>query len=141
VLRSVAGILVLVACAGLLIGCQAGGGSALRVGDCINFQNNDEGTNTVRVDCAQPHDQEVFNTFVMPGETFPGYYEIGDAQQDECRSAFEDYVGVPWTQSVYTIDYAGPTEETWAAGDHTIVCALEDARGAKLTGSAKNTAH
>jgi hypothetical protein len=138
-LRTVAVVFVALALAGL-IGCQSAAGSALKVGDCVNLENTDEGENAVKVDCAQPHDQEVFNSFVMPGDAFPGYLEIGDAQQDECSSAFEDYVGVPWTESVYTIDFAGPTEQTWAAGDHAIVCSLEDASGGKLTGSAKGTA-
>jgi hypothetical protein len=131
---------MLVLVVGGLMGCGSAGNSSLKVGDCVNFEPSDEGPRTIKVDCAQPHDQEVFLTFDLPSGPFPGYFEIGDAQQDECGPAFEEFVGVPWEQSVYTFDFAGPTEQTWATGDHTIVCSLEDASGGKLTGSARGTA-
>jgi hypothetical protein len=144
-LRTLAGLALAVLISGSLTGCQTDA-AALKVGDCVSYQSGTDadGNNTLEtvvVDCAQPHDGEIFNSFAMPGATFPGYFAIGDAQQDECQSAFTDYVGVDWEHSTYTIDYAGPTEQTWATGDHQIVCTLRDAADGKLTGSARNSAH
>jgi hypothetical protein len=123
-----------------LSACGGAAGSALKVGDCINNEPSEDGPTAVHVDCAQPHAQEVFYVFDLPKADFPGYLEIGDAQQDECPPAFKDYVGVDWEGSKYTFTFAGPTEQTWAAGNHAVVCLLEDANGGTLTGSAKGTA-
>jgi hypothetical protein len=124
--------------------CGVGGPTSLQTGDCVNYQTVTDGeggqsTQKVATPCAQPHDGEVFLVFTMPGATFPGYFAIGDAQQDECGSAFKDYVGVEWEQSKYTIDYESPDQNTWATGNHQIVCTLVDGSNAKLTGSAKNS--
>lgn len=139
-LRATGAAVLLVLVVGGLAGCQSSGNATLQVGDCVSLEPSDNGDKTVRVDCAQPHNQEVFYSFAMPNGDFPGYFEIGDAAQDECTSAFEDYVGVPWEQSDYTYDFAAPDEETWAQGERTITCLLEDASGERLTGSARGTA-
>jgi hypothetical protein len=131
------GLAVLIAIG--LSACGGGAGAALKVGDCINNEPSEDGSTTVLVDCAQPHAQEVFYVFDLPGKDFPGYLVIGDAQQDECPPAFKDYVGVDWEHSKYTFTFAGPTEQTWAAGDRQLACLLEDGEGGTLTGSAKGT--
>jgi hypothetical protein len=137
--KSLVGIGLAVFIGTFFVGCS-GAGAALKVGDCINQEPSDEGDTTVHVDCAQPHAQEVFYVSDLPGTGFPGYLVIGDAQQDECPPAFKDYVGVDWEQSKYTFRFAGPTEQTWAKGDHQLACLLEDANGGQLIGSAKGTA-
>ena len=143
-LKTLAGLGLGVLMGGSMVGC-GGGETALKVGDCVSYQsatdaNGNNVQQTVVTGCAQPHDGEVFLSFTMPGATFPGYFTIGDAQQDECGSAFTDYVGVSWEQSKYTFDFDGPTEQTWASGDHQIVCTIKDPSGGKLTGSVKGTA-
>jgi hypothetical protein len=139
-LRVLSGALALALVVGGLMGCGSGGGTVLKVGDCVNNVSSDDGENTVVVDCAQAHDQEVFYTFDMPDGDFPGYLEVGDAVQDECTSSFADYVGIPWEESKYTFDFTGPTEQTWESGERTIVCLLEDNSGLQITGSAQGTA-
>jgi len=122
--------------------------SALKVGDCVNHTNTTDADgnaidSTVVVACSQPHEEEVFSVFAYPNATsaFPGYEAIGALEQTRCEADFADYVGVSWDQSdAYTINYVGPTEQDWAAGDHAIVCTLDDVNGGKLTGSAKGTA-
>ncbi len=122
------------------VGCQTAASASLKVGDCINYEPSDDGHNRVLVDCAQPHAQEVFYAFELPAGGYPGIMTIGDAQQDECAPKFTSYVGVDWEHSRYTINYGGPTEQTWAKGDRQVVCFLEDGSGGQLTGSAKGTA-
>jgi hypothetical protein len=139
-LRATGVAVLLVLVVGGLVGCGPSGGTILKVGECVNFEPSDEGESTVKVDCAQPHDQEVFYAFDMPDGDYPGLFEIGDAQQDECTSAFAEFVGIPWEQSHYTYTFDAPTEETWDQGARTITCLLEDNSGLQLTGSARGTA-
>ena len=132
-----------------LTACQATVTSAeLKVGDCFNQTNSvdangDSVASHAIVDCTQPHESEVFSVFDFPNATsaFPGYEQIGLVQQGQCQSDFEDYVGIPWDRSSYTISYASPDESTWAAGDRAIHCVLADASAGKLTGSAKDAQH
>jgi hypothetical protein len=130
-----------------LAGCQSTVSSAaLEVGECINHANSvdadgDQVDSNVVIDCSQPHEEEVFSVFDYPGATasFPGYEQIGLVQQGQCQSDFEDYVGITWERSSYTIFYAGPTENSWAGGDHAIHCLLADGSGRKLSGSARGS--
>jgi hypothetical protein len=141
--RSLAGIFVAFFLVAGMAACQSGPGVVLKVGDCLNYVNTAEGENTVVVDCAQPHAEEAFSVFDVPDSSegsFPGYEAIGAVSQTSCQADFEDYVGFPWEQSVYSIGYTGPTETSWAAGDRSIICLLEDSTGAQLTGSARGTA-
>ncbi len=123
--------------------CQSAGRVALKVGDCINYEPSEDGENTITVNCAQPHSEEVFSVYadMLPSPTaFPGYEAIGATAQRVCQADFEEYVGVPWDQSTYSIGFSGPTEQTWAKGDHQVACLLEDGNGGQLIGSAKGTA-
>jgi hypothetical protein len=146
-LRVVSGVAAAVALTAVVAGCQATVSSAaLDVGECFNHANSvdadgDQVESNVVTDCSQPHEEEVFSVFDYPGATaaFPGYEQIGLVEQGQCQSDFEDYVGITWEQSSYTISYAGPTESTWAGGDHAIHCLLADASGRKLTGSARGS--
>jgi Septum formation len=135
--------IVLIAVAGA---CQNTVSSTqLKVGDCFNYANTTDANGDpvnlpAPVDCAQPHSDEVFSVFDYPGAGgFPGYEAIGALQQTHCEADFKSFVGVEWGRSSYTISYAGPTEQSWASGDHAIHCLLEDASGGTLTGSARGT--
>jgi hypothetical protein len=127
-----------------LSACGSAKAAVWTVGDCSKPFHGLTQNGTIEgvevVDCAQAHDQEVFLAFQLPQGTFPGAFTIGDAQQDECSSAFEDYVGISWEQSSYTFDTTGPSEEMWKAGDRWIYCFLKDPHGGMLTGSAKGAA-
>lgn len=140
-LRHLSAAFLLAVAVGGLSACQATH-VVLKVGDCINYEPTEEGENSRLVDCAQPHAEEVFSVFDFPNATtaFPGYEAIGALQQTRCQVAFDDYVGISWEQSAYSLGFSGPTEATWADGDHAIACTLEDANGQPLTGSARGTA-
>ncbi len=126
--------------------CQNTVSSAdLKVGDCFNYANTtDANGDPVNLpsptDCAKPHSDEVFSVFDYPNAgAFPGYEAIGALRQTHCQADFKAFVGVDWGSSTYTIAYISPEEASWASGDHTIRCLLEDASGAQLTGSARGT--
>jgi hypothetical protein len=137
---------ILFAAVGVAVaGCDTPSVAALRVGDCFNLASavDANGDSTLAYDvvnCAQPHDGEVFSKFNYPqASAWPGYEAIGSLQQTRCQADFKEYVGVAWDESSYTIDYNSPTETTWASGDRQIQCVLADAAAGKLTGSARDS--
>jgi hypothetical protein len=141
--RSLAAIAAALLIVASVAGCQSSGRTALKVGDCVNYEPTEDGENTRVVDCAQPHAEEVFSVYLdyRPDATgFPGYEAIGAAAQGVCQADFVDYVGISWEHSTYSIGFSGPTEADWNGADHSIYCTLEDANGGTLTGSARGTA-
>jgi hypothetical protein len=141
------GAIAAVALAMAVAGCATGSRAAdLKLGDCFNRtptvdSNGDSAIDNKVIDCAQPHDAEVFLVFEVPGASgpYPGNEAIGELQQTRCQAAFEGYVGKEYGLSSYTINYVRPDIDTWSSGDHQIACLIEDASAGKLTGSAKNT--
>ena len=146
-LRLASSVAAAIALTGVFTGCTATVSTAdLKIGDCFNYANTTDAAGDPinlpsPVDCAKPHSDEVFSVFDYPNSSgFPGYEAIGALQQTHCQADFTNYVGVSWDKSSYTINYEAPTEQSWAGGDHAIHCLLEDAAGAKLTGSARGSA-
>ena len=89
--------------------------------------------------CEQEHDNEIYVVARAEDPAYPGRESLQDRSGALCRGdAFTTYVGVPWADSRFFTAAFFPDEETWAAGDRTIVCALYDIRGPKI-GSARGT--
>ena len=134
-------MLGIVAIAVLLTGCSADTDGAdvfsIVVGDCLNDAGvPDEVTTLPIVDCAEPHDSEVFARTDATGDAFPG----GDALQaslvEFCRGdAFTAFIGIPFAESAYGTRGYFPTTESWANGDRELLCTVVDESGAQLTGS------
>ena len=141
------GVFAVVVLALVSVACTSTTAAAdLKVGDCFNNTygtdaNGDSVVNNSVVDCAQAHDAEVFLVFVVPPgpNGYPGDEAIGTLQQSRCDAAFTTYVGKDSGLSSYTIDYLRPDINSWASGDRTIDCLIEDGNGGQLTGSAKGT--
>ncbi len=116
----------------------------IEVGTCFN-DAGDEGafnyTELSVVDCEEPHDNEVYHLFDAPGgATYPGDDEIGQVTRDGCLSAFEPYVGKPYTESAFAILPIPPSKASWEGGDREVVCAVYDAGRRELTGSVRGSA-
>ncbi len=116
----------------------------LEVGTCFN-DAADEGTleytDLPVVGCEEPHDNEVYHLFDVPGSAaYPGNEEIADLTGDGCFEAFEAYVGKPYTQSNLLILPIPPSEASWEAGDREVVCAVYDGERTELTGSVRGSA-
>ena len=139
-------VVTLGACSFPLGGANQGGSEVsafdLEAGLCFNDPGNEEEevTSVSRVQCEQPHDNEVFAVFDYSGQgdEFPGQDALRGQADEECEARFEDYVGIPYEDSVLLATYLTPTEQTWAQGDREIVCYLYE-RDAQLTGSAKDS--
>ena len=95
------------------------------------------------VDCAEPHDNEVYAIFSHEGgasDPYPGDDVMEPFAEDGCTAEFETYVGLDHESSRYQGHFARPSADTWAEGDREVVCFLYDANLQKLTGSAQGTA-
>ncbi|GAB2453337.1 hypothetical protein HD599_002784 [Conyzicola lurida] len=104
------------------------------VGDCFNDEgDSSEISDLPAVPCTEPHDNEIYYLFDLPGDEFPA--DI-DAQSDAgCLAQFAAFIGVEYDVSTQ-IDYfpIQPTAETWEAGDREVICSVYDI-AAQTTGT------
>lgn len=111
----------------------------LEVGQCVSYTNAEGLTDLTVVDCAQPHQNEVFLLPQVPDGPFPGEQALEVQAEQLCTGqAFEDYVGVAYSESEIYYDAAPPSAETWADGDREIICFLGEYDGSEITGSLRN---
>jgi hypothetical protein len=118
---------------------------ALAVGQCFDTDSFTPGStldlSSARVvDCAQPHQQEVYAVAIEPsgaGAPYPGDATFAAFADDSCLGAFQPYTGADYTSSHYDIANARPDAAAWGRGDRTVLCALHDVDFAELTGSAR----
>lgn len=117
----------------------------LRVGDC--FDDSGHGTPEVgelsRVDCAAPHDAEVYALPTLPGEPdapYPGDDQVADVSDQLCVDQFAAYVGVEYLDSKWAFGYYTPVEESWRKfDDRGVICYLVEAEFGKIEGSQRGT--
>ena len=114
----------------------------LAVGDCFNDDPaNAEVVQTVTtVDCAEPHDNEIFFEFSMTDAAFPGREATVASSGERCVAEFERFVGLSYEQSDLDLFPITPTAESWADGDRVVYCALYALDLSKLTGSMRGAA-
>ncbi|WP_436738743.1 DUF4190 domain-containing protein [Streptomyces sp. BBFR102] len=123
-------------------GMREGSGTpfTLRVGDCFDVPGGGlegETYDVDKIDCARPHDGEVFGAFDLPdGDAYPGEDRIDAIADRRCTALVDGYAGrsagdLPEDVFVY---YYLPTPESWAFGDREVSC-LFGKDGGKLAGS------
>ncbi|MBA3531902.1 MAG: septum formation family protein [Ardenticatenales bacterium] len=113
----------------------------VEVGDCFGDPGQDDVSTLEAVPCDQPHDNEAYHLAdypAGPNEPFPGEEEIDTFAEEACVTAFEEYVGLSFQESVFQVTYLQPTEETWEDGDREVVCTLYSDEG-PLEGSMKGS--
>ena len=132
------------ASAALLLGGCAGAPPTASVGDCVDVPiDSPRVTTLVAIDCELEHDIEVFAL----GNSTVAAYDIDDvAEQAQvyCRSAFEDYVGIDYKESVLDIYLMYPDSPAWINGDREIICAAftpdpETGGAVRTVGSVENS--
>jgi hypothetical protein len=120
---AVAATLVVVATA-----CSGSEVFSLEVGQCFQLPEGEpeQVTDVEVVDCDQPHENEVFHTFELEGERFPGQEAATAAAEEACYgAAFEDYIGQPYETSQVEVFSITPTRTSWEeADDREVVCAV-----------------
>lgn len=116
----------------------------LSVGDCLNDPVEAMPDEVVEVDsvesvdCAEPHEAEVYALVDLPGDAtadFPGDDSVGQQADEICFGRFEDYVGAPYEESSLDYSYYLPTAQSWSGGDREVACLAVDYEGELLTGS------
>lgn len=111
----------------------------LEVGMCVNDAGISESVFGLPVvDCAEPHDSEIYAIFDLPAGAYPGDDEVMSASDEGCFAAFEPYVAVPYDQSVLYFLYYWPDKRSWGIDDRAVVCILYDP-DAPLVGSARDS--
>jgi hypothetical protein len=103
----------------------------LEVGDCFSeIEDTEEMFSSVEsVPCSKPHSEEVFVAETLPDGDFPGMDAI-DAQAEElCFTGFEEFVGLPFEESVLTLGFIIPSEDSWRYGDRLVLCTIYDPAG------------
>lgn len=131
--------LALLAFAVIAVAC-GGNVFELEVGQCFDDPDSfDEVANVEIVECAEPHDNEVYELFDLPDGDYPGDTTIEDNAVDGCLAAFDVYVGRDYASSSLDMRFLVPTPDTWGSGDREVVCVLYDLNGAQLTGSVQGT--
>lgn len=118
----------------------------LAIGDCFDDNTATESGEDIEsvptVDCAKPHDYEVYSSLIMDEEEYPGdaaTQEIADAQ---CLATFDGFLGATYDEAIandYTYFY--PSTQSWGLGDREILCMIvaidENGKIVKVTDSLK----
>lgn len=89
------------------------------------------------LDCALPHQNEVFAVLDVPGAgpAFPGEPAMQEFARRNCASSFAAYVGRSYETSELEIGYYLPSSNEWDSGARRLGCYVYDIDGDKLVGS------
>ncbi|MEO8509683.1 MAG: septum formation family protein [Chloroflexota bacterium] len=121
---------------------EATAANDLSPSDCFNTDGSQVDEVSV-VDCEQPHFYEAFLNYDMTqgdAEAYPGDEAVLSDADDQCRPAFEEYVGTAYDDSALYITVIRPSESTWGDGDRTVICVVNTENAAtEMTGSAEGT--
>lgn len=99
----------------------------LAAGDCFDGVQEDIVEVVSRIDCAAPHEYELYAIVNHPGgsdDPYPGNADMSTFAQEECVATFNAFVGSDYETSELYIYNLQPTETTWALGDREVLCAL-----------------
>ncbi|MGA8044906.1 MAG: DUF4190 domain-containing protein [Dermatophilaceae bacterium] len=103
----------------------------LAVGDCfddpaVSGFSFEVDRDITGIDCAQPHDLEIYETFVLDEYTTPeDMFHDSDA---ECIDKFEEFVGIDYYDSELIAYAYYPSRDSWDTGNRTVTCAVTDFR-------------
>lgn len=106
------------------------------VGNCVTTHTGSPDV----IDCAEPHDYEVYHVFAWPGtDDYPDWAASLESGWEVCQSTFEGYVGIEWVNSLYDYEVVAPPPEQWDLGERTMKCVLYDIFDDTTVGSALGT--
>lgn len=104
-------------------------------GDCLDDLSEGERIMTVlAVPCGEPHEAQVYATFALPGNDYPGEEAVFVAAEDGCLDRLEADFPAAYDDEMAGLFYLYPTSLSWTQGDREIVCIVEYLDG-KRTGS------
>lgn len=104
----------------------------LEVGTCLMDISTPLGqdlTEIPTIDCAVPHESEVFAEVTLEGTGFPGVDRVSEAAVASCMREFAQFVGVDHSASTLDFAYYYPTPSSWAVGDRSVFCVVFEPGG------------
>jgi len=107
----------------------------LRPGQCFDSMHNGIAGAHV-LPCAQPHDAEIYGTFRVAAQRWPGTAALGTEARLGCQARLGGYLNPQLATTGLAETYAYPNRGAWAAGVHTVICEIRGTRG-RLTGSVR----
>ena len=107
----------------------------LRTGECVNYGPGGISSPAV-VPCGQPHDAEIYATFGLTGQRWPGTTAIGTLARQGCTARLGGYLNPQLATTVLAESYVFPDQGAWNAGERTVICEIRGTAG-KLTGSVR----
>jgi hypothetical protein len=109
----------------------------MRAGDCFDDATfGSEVAEVPAVPCAQAHDNEVYATFDVPGDAFPGQDQLDELAEQGCLDRFAAAIGAPYEESVLVFTTLIPSENSWnRRDDREVICVAYHMELEKLTGS------
>lgn len=115
-------------------------------GDCffddalagLAVDEQSETSSVAAVPCAEEHTFEAYHEFTLPEGEYPGAEVVEEKAYAECETAFAEFIGVPYEESVYEYSFYSPSSDTWQYQDDRLVsCVVSTAEYDRLTGSLK----
>ena len=109
----------------------------MHVGDCFDdWGTEDEVLEVPGVPCADPHDNEVYATFDITGDGWPGEEEIEFEANEGCYDRFERAIGKTYKESVIDFTPIYPSSDSWKErNDREVICVAFHMEYDKLTGT------
>ncbi|MCI0689653.1 MAG: septum formation family protein [Sporichthyaceae bacterium] len=96
--------------------------SELELGNCFAEPSGDLVERLIRLDCAGPHDAEVYAVVDLPpSPTYPGDDAV-EAQADQVCTDASTAIDDSLLPGSATIGYFFPAEENWSSDDATALC-------------------
>jgi hypothetical protein len=107
----------------------------LRTGQCIDSAAN--GVSGLRVvPCGLAHDGEVYATFRLARQSWPGAAAVAAHARQGCTARIGGYLNPQLAAAIMTESYIVPGQGAWQAGVRTVICEIRSATG-QLTGSVR----
>ena len=123
----------------LLAGCGEGNVFELAEGDCFNDEESEEVSDVEIVPCDEPHQNEVYAVVLIeepPELAYPGSDRVSDLAAQLCLEHFEDFVGLPYIDSLLDVSTLYPTQDSWESlDDREVICSLYDLEDLYMEGS------
>lgn len=109
----------------------------IRVGDCFDddaFANS--AINEIPgIPCTEPHDNQVYAMFDIPGE-WPGDEWVEDLAFEGCYNRFAETIGSSYEESVIDFTAIYPSQGSWKQrNDREVICVGYHMQFEQLTGS------
>ena len=124
--------------AGEITGAGSVGAFEMRVGDCFDDEAfaATQISEVPAVPCSQPHDNEVYATFDIPGDKWMGDERVEELAFEGCLERFAGSVGRSYEESVYDFTAIWPSEGSWKRlDDREVLCVGYHMEFETLTGT------